>query len=34
MTPLNIQSGWWVCCYNTKEEAIAHIDREEVAKVL
>lgn len=33
MTPLSIQSGWWVstderfvCCYNTKEEAIAHIE--------
>lgn len=32
MTPLTIQSGWWVYtderfvrCYNTKEEAIAHI---------
>lgn len=33
MTPLSIQSGWWVsvdnrfvCCYDTKEEAIAHIE--------
>ena len=33
MTPLSIQSGWWVStderfvrCYNTKEEAIAHIE--------
>ena len=33
MTPLNIQSGWWVStdehfvrCYNTEEEAIAHIE--------
>ena len=32
MTPLNIRSGWWVStdnhfvtCYNTKEEAIAHV---------
>lgn len=32
MNPLNIKSGWWVStderyvtCYNTKEEAIAHI---------
>ena len=32
MTPLNIRSGWWVStddyfvtCYDTKEEAIAHV---------
>lgn len=32
MNPLNIKSGWWVStddryvtCYDTKEEAIAHI---------
>lgn len=33
MNPLNIQSGWWVStddrfvrCYNSKEEAIAHVE--------
>lgn len=33
MNPLNIKSGWWVstderfiACYNTKEEAIAHVE--------
>lgn len=33
MNPLNIRSGWWistddrfVACYDTKEEAIAHIE--------
>lgn len=32
MNPLNIRSGWWtltderfVACYDTKEEAIAHV---------
>lgn len=32
MNPLNIRSGWWVftadrfvTCYDTKEEAIAHV---------
>ena len=33
MNPLNIRSGWWIftderfiTCYDTKEEAIAHIE--------
>lgn len=33
MNPLNIRSGWWVftderfvTCYDTKEEAIAHVE--------
>lgn len=35
MNPLNIRSGWWVftddrfvACYDTKEEAVAHCDKQ------